>query len=132
MAVRTALIGPIFLGSLILGGCANWPEERGGGAAELAPPQEAVNNNDETASWSGTLYLRLSLVESELERIRFDGGMERFPAALTLAEKLSVRVRRQLAGGLEVDAAIDLLRLEEHLERLLAKQNDRAEQERVI
>lgn len=132
MGAGKLLIAPLFLVSAVLGGCASWPDERGGGAAELAPPHEAANYTEETASWTGTLYLRLSLVESELERIRFDGGMERFPAALTLAEKLAVRVRRELAGGLEVDAAIDLLRLEEQLGRLIAAQNDQTGEGRVI
>lgn len=109
---------------LVLGACESWPDERGGGAAEFAPPVELASQPSAVASWSDTLYLRLSLVEEELERFRIEGGMQRAPAALTLAEKLAVRVRRELAAGLEVDAAIDLLRLEERVSEFLANWQD--------
>ena len=110
--------GLLFL-ALVVSGCASWPAERGGGAAELAPPTPGeIRLGEIQATWSDTLYLRLEQVESELERVTADGGMMRAPAALTLARTLCVRVRRQLAGGLEVDAAIDLLRLEEQVIRI--------------
>ena len=112
------ILGLLLLASAV-SGCTSWPAERGGGAAELTPPPPGEIRLGETrATWSDTLYLRLEQVEAELERFTADGGMIRAPAALTLARTLSVRVRRQLAGGLDVDAAIDLLRLEEQVIRI--------------
>lgn len=108
--------------ALAVSSCTSWPAERGGGAAELVPPPLGEIQIGETqATWSDTLYLRLEHVEAELDRLALGGGMIRVPAALTLARTLSVRVRRQLAGGLEVDAAIDLLRLEEQVVRVSEK-----------
>ena len=117
---KGARICGCFLLALAFNGCAEWPDEEGGGAAELAPPgPREVRLSETQTTWSDTLYLRLEQVESELERVTADGGMVRAPAALTLARTLAVRVRRQLAGGLEVDAAIDLLRLEEQVIRMV-------------
>lgn len=116
---QIAYIWGLLLLASAISGCASWPAERGGGAAELTPPPPGeIRIGEARATWSDTLYLRLEQVEAELERLTADGGMIRAPAALTLARTLSVRVRRQLAGGLDVDAAIDLLRLEEQVIRI--------------
>lgn len=105
---------------MLVTGCAPWPVERGGGAAEISPPPptQVLLGSTET-SWVGTLYMRLEFVEAELQRITALGGMEKTPAAITLARGLSIRIRRELAGGLIVDAARDLLSLEEYVTRMV-------------
>jgi len=106
--------------TMLVAGCTTWPVERGGGAAEVSPlpPTQILLGSTET-SWVGTLYMRLEFAEAELERITALGGMEKTPAAITLARGLSIRVRRELAGGLIVDAARDLLSLEEYVTQMV-------------
>jgi len=104
----------------VLASCTEWPEQGGGGAAETAPPLSNLQRPADDVTWSDTLYLRLAAIENDIEYLHAAGTMRRAPAALTLVQTLAIRVRRELAAGLEVDAAIDLLRLEEQTGALFA------------
>jgi len=87
--------------ALLTAACASWPNERGGGGAELpwAPP---------VAADAVPLDRRVDACQASLEAIRAAGAERKAPAALLTAQMLLVRSGREVAGGLYQDAAAGL------------------------
>ena len=109
----------ILLGALV-GGCnlTPWPEYRGGGVAEVVPARTGGFFTPASTVRADQLYDQLALLEMGLETLVSRGAYEYARAETTLAQKLIVRIRRELAGDLLVAAEKDLISLRARLDRI--------------
>ena len=111
--------------ALSLTGCVlgHWPAERGGGMAEVAPPERHQVLLHPTHQHQARLLDRLMLMEASLERLVAQGAEDYMRAETTLARKLTFRIRREIAGGLDGEAERDLIRLRDRLQLIDRKIN---------
>lgn len=97
-----------------LGGCTIWPPPGQGGFAELRPPASSPQA-------SAAAYDRLATLTHELDGLRESAAGRLHPAQMATADRLVLRIRRGLAGGLVEDAEADLRRLQSTLDTLAAQ-----------
>lgn len=112
--------------ALLLSGCVSvsWPPARGGGVAEIAPPDRHTVVLTQAGDTERELLARLESLESELAQHIASGAMQYVPAETTLARLLTARIRREIAGTLYSAASTDLIELGDRLsviDRILAK-----------
>ncbi|MCR9257711.1 MAG: hypothetical protein NXI16_16630 [Alphaproteobacteria bacterium] len=111
---------------LLLNGCVavSWPPMNGGGVAEIAPPERMRMMQIAASPTEQALLRELQDAEKRLE-ILLGKGAHRFAAAeTTLAKRLCIRIRREVAGTLYSEAQADLIELQDRLvliERSLAQ-----------
>jgi hypothetical protein len=97
-----------------LSGCmiGQWPPHRGGGIAEVAPPERQWSVNAPRSQSEQDLLSHVQRLEGALV-IAIEKGADTTASANTiLAQRLANRVRREIAGALFTDAAQDLIVLE--------------------
>ena len=104
----------LVLGLVELAGCSSWPPAGQGGMAELRPPRAASGERSEAA------YASLESLSERLDALRSAGAAACYPARLVTADRLTVRIRRALAGGLVEDAESDLTLLVSQVDALSA------------
>ncbi len=104
----------------LLGACSyvSWPEHRGGGMAEITPRDEGVMLISDNLDKAHILYDQLALFEAGLEDLVQKGAFGFARAETTLAQKLIIRIRREIAGDLLIDAEKDLISLRARLSRI--------------
>ena len=107
-------IAILVLGLVELAGCSSWPPAGQGGMAEVRPPVATSGERSEAA------YAALKTLAERLDALRSAGAAARYPARLVTANRLTVRIRRALAGGLVEDAESDLTLLVSQVDALSA------------
>lgn len=98
-------------------GCVlnGWPPVRGGGMAEMAPPERVFPANYEPGSATTTVIEDLAAAEAALDTLEARGAMRFAPGDTTIARKLTHRIRREIAGDLISEARKDLVELSDRL-----------------
>lgn len=110
--------GIVVMLPLLLGGCFNtWPEYGRGGMAEVRAPELAPDDVERR-----NLMAELDGEQGRLVQWRLRHADGQGSAHLAEADLLTVRIRREIAGGLPGDARADLRRLAAALERLGPRQ----------
>ena len=108
----------------ILSACTRWPEHGHGGMAEhdLA----SINPLQHEGNSLIDVHLRqeFDLSMRHLDVLVLEGAQACFPAAVRTAKILQARIARELQGGMEADAEIDLYRQRQQL-ALLERRLDR-------
>ncbi|RED43799.1 hypothetical protein [Aestuariispira insulae] len=104
----------------VLSACSSpvWPPERGGGMAERTPAARHAVFSKVTDSRRDRLFDRLMVLETALEAMIADGADRKARAEVNLAQKKTVRIRREIAGHLFGEAEKDLIALKERLNRI--------------
>ncbi|BBK35916.1 hypothetical protein STAQ_09940 [Allostella sp. ATCC 35155] len=97
---------------ILLAACSSWPPEASGsGRPRPAAPAIAIDG----------LPGRIDRAAASLARLRAGDGLRYRPAALHQAGTALDRARRELAGGLDDDAAVGLARVERMLDEVLTE-----------
>lgn len=114
MSTRMNILASMVAG-LALAGCTPlWPPHGHGGMAEHAgyetwPALFAASPSRQV------LFDRLTSAEAALDQLDQQGAGDYLPAKLSTARLLATRTRREIAGGLVLDAQQNLLALEVRL-----------------
>ena len=118
--LTTALI---VASSLSLSACVTWPILGSGGTAEHTATTVTVRHSGQSITPEQGLFFELELVARHLDIMVLEGAEYCFPASVVQARNRQNRIIRELHGGLELDAANDLiiqrkllLRLEQQLD----------------
>lgn len=107
-----------------LAGCTTWPEQHGGGMAELFPADlYPVESQGDLGPEQG-LRMEWDLTNRKLDILILKGGELCFPATVVQAELNQKRIIRQLQGGLLYDAATDIVAQRQLLNRLDSRLKD--------
>lgn len=105
--------------ALGLGACSlTWPEERGGGAAEISARTYPAEFIVAASEGEQALQVQHANCLRKLEWLAGEGAMRWAPAEMVLAERLAIRAGREIAGGLEADGAANLIALSERIRRI--------------
>lgn len=101
-------------------GCSTgqWPDERGGGMAELVPSRSTHLISQQERNQETALYDSLILLEQTFDVLIKDGANAYARAETTLAQILIIRIRREIAGNLQYAAEKDLTSLRARLQRI--------------
>jgi len=109
--------------SLTLSACVSWPILGSGGAAENSATANKMDNPSTSITPEQGLFFELELAQRHLDVMVLEGAEYCFPATVVQARTRENRIIRELHGGLELDAANDLiiqrkllLRLEQQLD----------------
>ncbi|MCP3870952.1 MAG: OmpA family protein [Gammaproteobacteria bacterium] len=120
----------ILLGSLGLSGCVSWPSKGQGGMAEHNPVILSPAMPDQPLGPEHGLRFDLDLVQRHLDVLVLEGAELCFPATVVQARQRQNRIARELQGGLDFDAANDLIVQRKLLARL-ERQLDYVRQQQV-
>lgn len=125
--MRKPLLFILFGSIALLSGCNHWPEQGRGGFAEhhlqtLQPMEEDYRG----VAPDQTLRLELDVLSRHLDVLVLEGAELCFPATVVQAKERQNRITREIAGGLNMDAANDIViqrsllyRLERQLDYVL-------------
>ena len=124
--MKTNRIKPLLKAAIAVGiavavtGCnsmtfGSWPPARGGGMAEVAPPSRSHLVVASQATGKSQLYAQVHGAESALEALVARGADRFTPGDLTLARKLTYRIRREIAGDLLSEAETNMIELSDRL-----------------
>ncbi len=104
----------------VLSGCVSiaWPPFNGGGLAEIAPPERHRIVITAVSTSESELLRQLQDEEAMLERLIAIEARRYAAAETTLAERLSKRIRREIAGTLYSDAARNLIELRDRVDMI--------------
>ncbi|ASP39665.1 hypothetical protein CHH28_13725 [Bacterioplanes sanyensis] len=127
--MRRLTIGILMLATGI-SGCSVWPEYGRGGMAEQYAYMGVPVMPDQPMGPEHGLRFEYVLVKQQLDVLILEGAALCFPAAVVQAQERQHRIIRQLTGGLDFDAANDLIIQRKQLQRL-EKQLDYVQQHRV-
>jgi len=105
------------LAAVVLSGCisVSWPPVNGGGMAEIAPPQRHHVLLTGASQSEQLLLTQVEMLEEKLEELVANDAMRFVPAETTLAKKLVVRIRREIAGTLYSAAESDMIELRDRI-----------------
>jgi len=92
-----------------LSGCAGWPTEGRGGMAEHHMETLPPVMPDQPLGPEHGLRFELELVRQHLDILVLEGAELCFPATVIQAKQRQHRITRELLGGLDFDAANDLI-----------------------
>jgi len=111
--------------SLNLSACVTWPPLSSGGGAEHTATKIGADNSGQSMTPEQGLFFELELVKQHLDLMILQGANYCFPATVVQARHRQNRILRELHGGLELDAANDLIiqrtlliRLEQQLDNV--------------
>ena len=111
---------------LLLGGCASWPPSGFGGFAEHHLQTLIPETPISTVVPEDGLRFEQELLARHLDVLVLEGAELCFPATVVQAQRRQNRIAREINGGLEQDAANDiiiqrklLMRLERQLDHVL-------------
>lgn len=112
------ITGFIITGLFGVSGCTSWPAEGKGGMAEHH--QQMFNSimPDQPLGPEHGLRFELDLGRRHLDVLILEGAELCFPATVVQARRRQDRITRELFGGLDFDAANDLIVQRKLLERL--------------
>ncbi len=113
--LSTLLVAVAALG---LGGCISWPLKGLGGLAELKPSKASAVEAGQPLGPEHGLRFEQELIKRHLDVLILEGAELCFPATVVQARERQNRIARQLEGGLEYDAANDMVVQRELLGRL--------------
>lgn len=105
-------------GAMALQGCVGWPPAGTGGMAEHNRGDLVPVEADQELSQKQGLRMDLDLARRHLDTLVLQGADLCFPATVAQARDRDARITRELAGGLQFDAANDLIVQRQNLERL--------------
>lgn len=119
----------IILVSICLSGCASWPEKGSGGMAEHHLEKFIPAMPNQPIGPEHGQHFALELLSRHLDALAQEGAELCFPATVIQAQHRQNRIARELQGGLNFDAANDIIiqrKLLGRLERQLdyVKQQD--------
>jgi len=120
----------ILLGSLGVSGCVSWPDKGHGGMAEYTLGKLSPVMPDQPLGPEHGLRFELDLVQRHLDVLVLEGAELCFPATVVQARERQGRIARQLQGGLDFDAANDLIVQRKLLARL-ERQLDYVKQDKL-
>lgn len=107
--MKTHFIPVIILMSSMTTACVTWPVLGTGGMAEHQTNQMQYDSG---------LFVEFELAKTQLSLLTLKGAEYCFPATIIQARQRQNRILRQLHGGLELDAANDLIIQRDHLKQL--------------
>jgi len=112
--LRSLTIGAVALAST---GCGigQWPPMRGGGMAEVAPASRSHFVVASQGSGKSALFAQVVEAEEALDALIERGALTYTPGDATLARKLCIRIRREIAGDLLSEAETDMIELTDRL-----------------
>lgn len=108
----------LLIGLLSLSGCANWPPGGHGGMAEHHHETLYQVMPDQPLGPEHGLRFDLDLARRHLDILVLEGAELCFPATVVQAKQRQDRIFRELTGGLDFDAANDLIVQRKLLARL--------------
>ena len=111
-----------------LGGCTSSTPKGHGGMAE----HQYSNMPDHPIGLENALYFESQMTQRHLESLVLAGAKVCFPAAVRISQIREARIIRQLQGGLEGDAANDLIIQRDQLDRLQRRLNYVQQQESCL
>ena len=121
--MKTLTIVFVIASSLNLSACVSWPVLGSGGAAEHTATTVSSDKAKTSITPEQGLIFELELTMRHLDIMILEGAEYCFPATVVQARNRQNRIIRELHGGLELDAANDLiiqrkllLRLEQQLD----------------
>ncbi len=103
---------------LVISGCTTWAPQGHGGMAEHQQEMFDTIMPDEPLGIEHGLRFELDLSRRHLDILVIEGAERCFPATVTQARERNNRITRELHGGLNFDAANDLIVQRKLLERL--------------
>ena len=116
---RRSFIRSVFAGTVALSstgcGIGQWPPMRGGGMAEVAPAGRSHLVVASQGSGKSALFVQVANAEEALDALIERGAMTYTPGDATLARKLCIRIRREIAGDLLSEAETDMIELTDRL-----------------
>lgn len=115
---------------LQLSGCSLWPDKGRGGMAELHQDLLYPVMPDQPLGPEHGLRFELALSQRHLDVLILEGAELCFPATVIQAKQRLIRISRELHGGLEYDAANDLI-IQRALLARLERQLDYVKQEDI-
>lgn len=92
----------------LLTGCSSWPDANPGGGEPMAIIAEPVYLSALKQSEQAGLLAQSEVLDANTELMILQGAIYCIPASILQLQQQGLRVRRQLAAGLLVDAATDL------------------------
>ncbi|PKG37917.1 OmpA family protein [Psychromonas sp. Urea-02u-13] len=130
MRLITAPITALILSTslLFLAGCTNSAPKGYGGVAE----HQYSEMPDHPVGLENALYFELQMTRRHLESLILSGAKICFPASVRLSQIREARIARELQGGLDGDAANDLIIQRDQLERLQRRLNYIQQQESCL
>ncbi|NLS12911.1 OmpA family protein [Vibrio sp. SM6] len=108
----------LLAGALLLSGCTYYPEEGQGGMAEHYYSTLSPVLPDQPLTPQQGMRFEWELLARQLDILVLEGAKLCFPASVYQARQLQDRIVRELYGGLEFDAANDIIIQRAALERL--------------
>lgn len=118
--VKAALTSALLCISLAtLGGCSSSAPKGHGGVAE----HQYSEMPDHPVGLENALYFEAQMSRRHLESLVLAGAKVCFPAVVRLSQIREARIARQLQGGLDGDAANDLIIQRDQLDRLQRRLN---------
>ncbi len=115
--MKKLTIAFIVASNLSLSACVTWPTLGSGGAAEQSINNRANLSTAEMTPEKGLLF-EFELAKQHLDVMVLEGAEYCFPATVVQARHRQNRIIRELHGGLELDAANDLIIQRKLLSRL--------------
>lgn len=128
--MRALTLGFVLIGSLSLSGCYTLPLKALGGLAEHNQAKLSPVMPDEELGPEHGLRFDLHLAQRHLDVLVIEGAELCFPATVVQAKQREQRILRELQGGLDFDAANDLIVQRKLLARL-ERQLDYVKQHKV-
>lgn len=126
--MRSLSISLALLTSMALSGCVSWPLKGSGGMAEHDIAKRPAVMPNQALSLEHSLYFELELQQRHLDILVLEGATQCFPALVKLAQQHQYRINRELQGGLQEDAATNIVVQRDLLTRL-ERQLDNARQQ---
>ncbi len=108
----------ILLSLIGLSGCVSWPPKGSGGMAEHSSAELSTILSGQTLGPEHGLRFDLDLAQRHLDLLVLEGAELCFPATVVQARQRQARILRELHGGLDFDAANDLIVQRKLLARL--------------
>lgn len=116
--MKQLTIACVIVSSLNLSACVTWPILGSGGAAEHSSTSISMDKLGDSITPEQGLFFELELAKRHLDIMVLEGAEYCFPASVVQARTRQNRIIRELHGGLELDAANDLIIQRKLLSRL--------------
>ena len=128
--MRRLTIPLALVGLLSLSGCLSWPSKGQGGFAEHHGERSSLSTAGQPLGPEHGLRFELELLSRHLDILVLEGAELCFPATVVQARHRQNRIARELEGGLDFDAANDVI-VQRNLLARLERQLDYVKQQDV-